>query len=590
MFSTLKKINYMFDRKQKIHFLILFVIIFVGTMLETLGVAAIIPFINMIMQPKEMMKNVHIVLVCDVLGLNSSGEVIIFLAIALALIYAIKNVYLLLMNDLQFRFIYNNQRRLCCKMLDGYMSKDYLFHVAHNSAELRNNIGSDVDTFFSTILVMIQLMTEALICLALIAMLLVTDMAMTIGVALLVLVSLLIFMKIYKKKVRRYGDLRRKYSIEMGKWLDQSFGGIKEIKILNREKFFTDSYGAVNAKYINNRRKYNFFSATPKPILETIGIGVLMVVVAIKVGMGAETEYFISTLSVFALAAYKMLPSVSKMATYFSNIMFNKSSIDAVYSDLLELNESRLRGNYENESEHSLSFEEEIVISNMSFLYPNTSKLVLKNISLSIPRNCSVAFIGPSGAGKTTLADIILGVLQPTKGSVSSDGQNIFSNIDEWHKHVGYIPQAIYLMDDTIRNNVAFGIDQDKISDQDIWRALEGAQLASYVRDLEGGLDSRIGERGVRLSGGQRQRIGIARALYRNPEILVLDEATSALDNETEKAVMEAIDNLSGTKTLIIIAHRLTTIRNCDLIYEIIDGGIVSKSKMDIERMIAEAR
>ena len=254
--------------------------------------------------------------------------------------------------------------------------------------------------------------------------------------------------------------------------------------------------------------------------------------------------------------------------------MFNKPAIDAVYKDLKRIEELENSKVMKNTAEEPLTLKKAIKVEKLSFKYPNAENYVLHNINFEILKNKSTAFIGPSGAGKTTLADIILGALEPTEGSVLVDDVNIQEHMSAWHKNLGYIPQSIYLMDDTIKNNIAFGINREEIDESKIWKALEQAQLKGFIKSLDKGLDTEIGEGGVRLSGGQRQRIGIARALYNDPEVLVLDEATSALDNETESAVMEAIDRLSGTKTLIIIAHRLTTIRNCDIIYEVKNEGI----------------
>lgn len=254
--------------------------------------------------------------------------------------------------------------------------------------------------------------------------------------------------------------------------------------------------------------------------------------------------------------------------------MFNKPAIDAVYRDLKQIDELENSKVSKDVNEKTLGLKKSIKIEKLSFKYPDAENFVLQNVNFEIFKNKSTAFIGPSGAGKTTLADIILGALEPTEGCIWADTVNIQEHMNAWHKNLGYIPQSIYLMDDTIRNNIAFGIRNEDIEEDKVWKALEQAQLKEFIQSLDRGLDTEIGEGGVRLSGGQRQRIGIARALYNDPEVLVLDEATSALDNETEGAVMEAIDRLSGTKTLIIIAHRLTTIKNCDIIYEVKNGGI----------------
>lgn len=572
--GDIKKINYIFDKRQKINFIILFVLICISAILESFGVTILIPFIGAILDSDELFQNSLLKPFIFLFDIQDGKQLVLFLTVVVMFVYVVKNIFLLFSNRMQYRFIFNNQRRLSYRMLKSYLNESYLFHTIHNSAELRNNILMDVDTFFATILNILLLMTEVMISGSLIIVMFVVDKTMTLGITLLVGGVLLLFARLYKDKIRQFGEARRKNAIGMEKCIDQTLGGIKEIKILNCETYFLDSFGKTHGEYIQSRKRYSFYSTAPKPVLEALCIVALLGVVIIKIFKGVGLEYFLVSLSVFAGSALKILPSVSKMASYASMIMFNKASIDAVYKDLKEI-EVRQEENNNKLSEigsKKITFEKGIEIQNLYFGYPNTEKYVLENINLFIPKNKSIAFVGPSGAGKTTLADIILGVLQPEKGKVLVDGCDVNCALSSWQQQLGYIPQNIYLMDDSIRNNIAFGIDENVVDDSKIWKALEGAQLKEFVESLEDGLDTVIGERGTRLSGGQRQRIGIARALYRNSEVLVLDEATSALDNDTEKAVMEAIEALSGSKTLIIIAHRLSTIENCDIVFEIKDG------------------
>lgn len=305
----------------------------------------------------------------------------------------------------------------------------------------------------------------------------------------------------------------------------------------------------------------------------------LLIVVIVRLLLGVELNGFVSTLSVFAIAAFRMLPSFNRITNSMNTVMFNRTAVDKIYHDLQQaekyLNEPGIL------EDSGINFENEICLENVSFTYPEAESPILENANLKIQKNKSIAFIGASGAGKTTLADLILGILIPQSGKVSVDGKDIQENMNSWHKKIGYIPQSIYIMDDTLRNNIAFGVKERLIDDNRIWRALEKAQLKEFVETLEGGLDTNIGEGGMRLSGGQKQRVGIARVLYNDPEILVLDEATSALDTETESALMGAIDSFSGEKTLIIIAHRLSTVKNCDTIYKIENCKIV-EDKIDV--------
>lgn len=574
MKKMLIELRYIFNRQQKIGLLLLLFAIGFGTILELLGVTAIMPFIDVVMNPESIQKKWYLNWVYQKLGFKTDVTFMVFLAGCLIAIYILKNIYLCIMYNLQYHFTFSNQRKLAYRMLECYMHQPYSFHLSHNSADLIRNVNNDTYMMFLGVLAILQLTTESLVCVALGIYLFIQDKTITIGVVVILGLFLLIFAKGFKKYLAHIGNEDRKYNAGITKWLLQSFGGIKETKIMDREDFFLNNFDYYFRNYASCERKYRFLQVAPRPIMEAVCVSALLAVVAFKLLRGTHSVYFISTLSVFAIAAFRLLPSINRVANYMSVIMFNKPAIDAVYADLRQIDELEKNRESRDNSEAPLSLREGIRVENVFFRYPDAENFVLNHISLNIEKNTSTALIGPSGAGKTTLADIILGALEPTEGFVLVDGVNIKEHMSAWHKNLGYIPQSIYLMDDTIRNNIAFGIFQEEINEDKIWRAVEQAQLKEFINTLDKGLDTDIGEGGVRLSGGQRQRIGIARALYNDPEVLILDEATSALDNETESAVMEAIDNLSGSKTLIIIAHRLTTIRNCDIVYEVKNEGI----------------
>lgn len=573
----LKKINFIFTKSQKRRLVMLFVVILIGTFLELLGVTAILPFINVILSPDKIESMKYLGDIYRWLGMKTPNEFILLAAIVLIVIYIVKNAYVAEMYNLQYRFVYNNQRRLSLRILDAYLKQPYSFHLSHNSSELMRNVSTDTNMFFAAVLGTIQLLTELCVCAVLAIFLFFMDKSITIGVAVFLTLFIIIFYRGFRKNLAHTAERNRYYTAGITKWLQQSFGGMKEIKVLSRERFFLQNYEHDYKEYADAQRKYLFMQIVPRPVMEAMCVSGLLLVVAMKLYIGVSGTYFVTTLSVFAVAAFRMLPSFNRITNSLSVIMFNKVSVDAVYEDLKQVEELQKQIDEKKEDYENVSMQKEIKIENLQFRYPNTDHYVLDHVSLSIPKNKSVAFIGPSGAGKTTLADIILGVLEPEGGTVLVDGINIFNNLDAWHHNLGYIPQSIFLTDDTIRNNIAFGIPEDEISDEQIQHVLREAQLEDFVGSLPDGVDTIIGERGVRLSGGQRQRIGIARALYTNPEVLVLDEATSALDNDTETAVMEAIDNLSGNKTLIVIAHRLTTIKNCEIVYEVRDGKVKQK-------------
>lgn len=577
-----KKILRIFTTRQKFKLLLLLIMTAIGSALELLGVSAIMPFVNVAMNPDGIQESQWLSLLYNRLGIESVNQFLVLLAFFLVAVYIAKNAFMLVLYNFQYKFTFGSQRILEGKLLSCYMRQNYCFHLSQNSADLQRNILQDVTGLFQSVLATLQLLTETFVCLALFIYLLVTDISITLGVAVLLAIFMLIFMGYFRKKISNIGAESRAASAKRVQWVQQSLGGIKEIKILGREGYFLNSYDYNAVIYADKQRKYQMANVAPRPIMETLGIGSLLIIVAMKLLNGVDISYLLPILSVFAVAAFRLLPSFGRIASYLGTISYNSASVDEVCKDIKDVEILMEEYRQREEGLETIPFEKQIQIKSVSFQYPNTDNLVLEDTSLTIPKNKSVAFIGPSGAGKTTLADVILGILEPQKGEIKIDDADAYHNLDAWHKKLGYIPQTIYLMDDTIRNNIAFGIAAKEIDEGRILNALKEAQLLELVQGLAEGLDTFIGEGGVRLSGGQRQRIGIARALYTNPEILILDEATSALDNETEKAIMEAIDMLQGNKTLIIIAHRLSTIQNCDYIYEIKDGKATLKDKKDM--------
>lgn len=577
----IKKIYSILDSHQKSRMFILLVMIFGGALFETLGVSAILPLVSAVTNPEIIQENEKYRIVYENLNFSSYEAFILFMALSLVFIYVVKNVYLILLNMAQNHFITNNQRRMSVRLMKCYMNQGYLFHVDHSVAELQRNVENDVGYFISVITNILQLLTEALVCTMLTIYLLITDFFTTILMVLLLAFFLLIFVFVLKKRLRKLGEQTRIYSENKTKYFLESFGGIKEIKASSKEIFFVNKYDRAFKNFAIAAQGQMLLTYIPKPVMESLCISGLLLFMAIRIVMGADVDKFIPVMSVFAIAAIRMLPSFNRVSGYLGSLMFNKASVDAVYKDLKEM--ERLN-KVTTATDSGLEIVPgDIEISELTFAYPGRpDKRILDDVNVVIPHNEAVAFIGPSGAGKTTLVDIVLGVLRPGRGKVVVNGVNVIDHPESWHKHIGYIPQSIFITDDSIRANVAFGVPDDEIDDKEVWRALEEAQIADFVRSQEDGLNSNLGDRGVKISGGQRQRIGIARALYANPDVIVLDEATSALDNDTEKAVMEAIYNLSGKKTMIIIAHRLSTISKCTVIYEVKDGQVCQREYKDI--------
>ena len=571
--SLLAKLGYIFDKKDKWKLTLLSAAIVVGSFLELAAVMVFVPFIEVLQEPGTIQSRWYLKEIYDLFGFHSTRSFMILIAVCIIGIYVIKNVYLILEKDYIFRFSYNTQMKLSTRLLAAYMKEPYTFHLNHNIAILQRSLHEDTSRFMQVILYTLELMAELAVSAVLVIYLLVVSKSITIIV--------LGFLLISRKYSRRLGFENQGYQGKIFQWMNQALGGIKEIKILEREAYFTDEFRKYWKKYARGLRIARTISILPKYTVEAVSMAGLLIAVIVKLLFGeADSVYFISQLAAFAVAAMRLMPSVGRINEHASNMLYALPSVELVYHDLVGI-EGLSAGNRQ-ERNRDWRLQREIQVQGVSYHYPNTEELVLDDVSLAVKKGTTVAFIGSTGSGKTTMVDIILGLLTPVKGVVMADDINVHEQAQTFHAQVGYIPQTIYLSDDSIRNNIAFGVREEQIDEEAVREAVEKAQLREFIDSLPHGLDTIVGDRGVRLSGGQRQRIGIARALYHDPEILVLDEATSALDNETESAVMEAIEHLQGMKTMIIIAHRLTTIRNVDVIYEVSDGKVEMKRKDEV--------
>ena len=422
----------------------------------------------------------------------------------------------------------------------------------------------------------IQLMTEVVVSLCLCVVVLIVDPVMTLMIGAILLGMTVLIIGILKPRLNRLGQENQEIQARMGKWRNQSIFGIKEVKVLHKESFFVENYSVYAKNGADLNSKYTVFNNMPRLLIETICIAGLLGYLVVCLLTGQELAGLAPKISAFAVAAVRLMPSVNRINTHVTNIAFFGPSVHFVYDniDFKDYKDERKVSTRRVEAGKPIEVKEEIALEKITYAYPNTEKLILDQADMVIPVGKSVGIIGPSGAGKTTAVDILMGLLKLQGGRITCGGRDIMENYGSWLSHIGYIAQNIYLTDDPIRDNVAFGVAPKDIDDQRVWEVLEEAQLKEFVESLPEGLYTSVGERGVRISGGQRQRLGIARALYHNPEILVFDEATSALDTDTETAIMEAIDKFHGRKTMIIIAHRLRTIENCDMIFKVENGKI----------------
>ena len=577
--DILKKLNYIFSREQKIKLVLLFFMIIIGTFAELFGVTSILPVIQVATEPGAEYDNPLITVCVNVFHCNTTEELLFALALLILIIFVVKNIYIVVMYAVQYEFIYNNQQRLASRLMRAYMKKPYIFHLSKNSSELQRNINVDTNQFFAVVMNALQIIIDILLIAVLFIYLLFTDITMTVVSMSFVLIFMAAYYKFSKKQIRRLGDWGHDAYAKMIQYASQSFDGIKEIKVAGKEKFFEDAYTGEYKKYMVANKKQSIYNAVPKYLLEAVAISGIMLVIMVKIWTGSDLASLVNNLSVFAVAVFKLVPSANRINGSINGVLFQLPSVDTIYRDLHEIRDIESKEAEEEKAGKAITLEKNLQVKNVWYRYPDVEDYVLEGAELEISKGCAAAFVGESGSGKTTLADIILGVLKPEKGKILADGTDVYENLKGWQKKLGYIPQNIFLLDDTIRNNILFGVQEEEADERAVWRAVEQAQLKDYIMSLEDGLDTMVGERGVRMSGGQRQRLGIARALYHDPELLVMDEATSALDHETEQAVMESIEALYGTKTLIIIAHRLSTIKKCDVVYEVADKKVRKKEE-----------
>ena len=572
---ALGKVRAIFDRKQKWQLVGLGIMIFIGGLLETLGVSAMIPVVQALLAPDELMGYIDRIPVvknlCDALSITTVKQVTMALLYGMMAIYVIKNLYILLLTYMQNTFITKNRNRMISRVMAEFLNRPYEKYLGADIPTVFRITDSDIPQTFSLILAMLQLASEVVVSCLIFMVLLLNDPGMTLFIIAVFGLLTLFIVKVFKPRLNRIGARNQAIQSRIAKWRIQATYGLKDVKVLNREEFYVRNYyetGKVGAEVARN---YAVLNNMPRLLIETVFIISVLGFLVVYINGGGDITAMVTTISAFAIAAVRVLPSVNRINTYITEIAYTQPSLDFVYDNLQEgmktdamLAERRAYSQVE-----KLKLDHQIELDHISFHYPDSDKNIFEDAHMIVPKGKSVGIIGTSGAGKSTIVDILLGLLHAQTGMITCDGVDIFKNYESWLAQIGYIPQSIYLIDESIRDNIAFGIDADKIDEKRIWEVLEEAQLKEFVEELPEGLDTTIGDRGVRLSGGQRQRIGIARALYNDPEILVFDEATSALDNDTEAAVMEAVNSFHGRKTMIIIAHRLNTIEKCDMIYKV---------------------
>lgn len=579
-----QKLNFILTKEQKCYAIIVFIMSLISAVFEMLGVSAILPLMQAFLSPETLNEQFYVRPFIQPFHLNSPDAIIVFICVAVIFVYIIKNIFSIFYVWVSNKFSCKIMRELSVRILEAYMKQGYIFFVNHNSARLLRGVGGDVTSVYNIINQIFILMSKALTILCILAFIVVQTPSIAMYMLVLMLFCFMITQLVFRPSMRKSGEIAREYSYECNRASLEAIQGSKEVLVTNRQSYFVKQYRKCMEGYNRANIKMAVAASAPANIIEMVCISGLLIMVAVQMLRSDMPYALIGQLATIAIAAFRVLPALGSILSSVNSLTFNAPGLAAAFDTLKMVKGLKNEANLEDVKDNSekIAFKNEISIQDVTFAYPGTKEKVIDHLNLKIKKGSSVAFIGTSGAGKTTLSDIILALLKPQTGKILVDGVDIKELGGVWNRMIGYVPQSVYLTDASIRHNIAFGVAENDIDDKRVWDALEAAHLKEFVEKQPRQLDTEVGEWGIKFSGGQRQRVAIARALYSNPEILVLDEATAALDTETETAVMESIEELQGYKTLIIVAHRLTTIRNCDKIYEIKDGKAIERRKSEI--------
>jgi len=578
MTKDFTKILKLLNGKQKKSIFYLLVLLLVGMVFEILGIGVLLPIMTAITEPESLMKFELIDRVLKLFNINTTDQFIAFSLFLLVALYTLKSFFLLYLSFFQNRFIANLISSLSNDLFENYLNRDYLYHVKKNSSELIKNFQVEINGFSHYLVSSLQLMTESILAFSVFCTLLYIELKGTILVMLFFGVLSILFHQIAKNKSKKWGDQRAVNDSQISKTIIEGLSGIKEILVLGRQIYFQNNLFKFNKIKADLDVKAMTIRQVPRYYLELLSVISLVCFIAVLLANDQNLSDIIVILGVFIGATFRMLPSVNRILSSLQKVKYHSSSLNIILDEFNQLNTNHKESKIE--STQIIDFKESIELKNLSFHYDKSNQ-ILNKINLKIKKGEKIGIIGPSGAGKTTLINIIVGLIKQTSGDIFIDNKLLENkNLNLWKSKIGYVPQDVYLMDDSIKSNIAFGVRTNSIDNEKINSALKQSQLMTFVNSLPKKEDTNVGERGVQLSGGQRQRIGIARALYNNSEILVLDEATSALDQKTELDFIQAVNNIKGDKTILIITHRMSTIENCDKIFKIENGDLKQINKI----------
>lgn len=566
------EIRSLLTRVERKEALVLIVLMLIGMFLETLGIGLIIPVITLMIQGDLISDNSVMASILKFLGNPSQAELIIIAMLALVGVYFVKNLFLAYLFWRQTSFSLNVQTGISQRLFVAYLRQSYTFHLQRNSAELVRNVTGEVGIFSNLLTSVILLTSEILVLIGISLLLLLVEPLGTLITAVVLGVTALGFYFMTRNRISRWGIERQHHDGLRLKHLLQGLASVKDVKLLGREDDFLAQYKFHNVKTFHAYKFYTILTNIPRLLFELLAVVGLATLVIIMVGQGRDIESIIPVLGLFAAAAFRLMPSVNRALSAVQTIGYSLPVINILSDELC----NSFQESVSTSPNKDIFFNNELKLTDVAYSYPNTTVPALDSISISIRKGESIGIIGESGSGKSTLIDVIIGLFIPSTGVVELDGHETSLALRQWQDKIGYVPQSIYLTDDTLRHNIAFGLQDNLIDDIAIMEAVKSAQLEEFVDGLTEGIETIVGERGIRLSGGQRQRIGIARALYHNPSVLVLDEATSSLDSVTEVNVMQTVKELQGNKTIIIVAHRLSTVEQCDQLYKLDKGKVVA--------------
>ena len=568
MLSTLKKINFLITKRQRKGLVILTLLLFVGMILEVFGLGILIPALSILLDPEMIETSTSLSLIRSFFSKLSNQNFLFLILAFIVVVYFLKSLFIVFLTHKQNRFLTNLTAYVSNKLFSSYMSQSFGFHLNRNASELIKNVQVEINYFYTFLLSLITIFIEGGFVFSVLATLIYIEPIGAISIGVFYGILSVLFLQFTKRKLNSWGIMRESLDAQISKIALEGLGGIKDLIILGKRTFFTEEYSKKNYLKARLHANQGTVSQIPRFYLELISIIGLVSFIILLLLQGKDPSSLVTILGVFVAATFRMIPSLNRIISATQSMKYYRPSVDIIYKEIKE------NIVFEDNNSKDYNFKNDIEFENVNFSFTKDSS-VLKDINLIIKKGQTIGIIGESGSGKSTLVDLLIGLHKPTLGEILIDGISDFQMNQSWRNNIGYVSQTIYLTDDTIKKNIALGVPEKKIKDSKIIELLKQVQLESFINNLELGINTKVGERGVQLSGGQRQRIGIARALYHDPQLLILDEATSALDSETEEEVMESINQLKGDKTIIMIAHRISTLVDCDKIYKIQDKGIL---------------